>query len=118
MYDQPLHFKKQKNFIGLKACDVFEYNFLIFSHITCALQVVNILIITIIIIIIIIILNVIINVLLLRTTRGAYNPNLQVVITHASHVCSQHSFGLPLKMNEMNRTQFDHAPLDLLPLVI
>ena len=28
----------------------------------------------------------------LRATRGARNPNLQVVITHASHVCSQHSF--------------------------
>ena len=27
---------------------------------------------------------------LLRETRGARNPNLQVVITHASHVCSQH----------------------------
>ena len=27
-------------------------------------------------------------------TRGARNPNLRVVITHASHVCSQHSFGL------------------------
>ena len=33
--------------------------------------------------------------LFLRATRGARNPNLQVVITHASHVCSQHSFGLP-----------------------
>ena len=32
-------------------------------------------------------------------TRRAHNPNLQVVITHASHVCSQHSFGLPLRMN-------------------
>ena len=35
----------------------------------------------------------------LRATRGARNPNLQVVITHASHLCSQHSFGLPLRMN-------------------
>ena len=26
----------------------------------------------------------------LRTTRGARNPNLQFVMTHASHVCSQH----------------------------
>ena len=41
-------------------------------------------------------------------TRGARNPNLQVFITHASHVCSRHSFGLPLKMNGMHRTQFDH----------
>ena len=38
---------------------------------------------------------------LLRATRGARNPNLQVVITHTSHVCSQHSlhsFGLPLRI--------------------
>ena len=27
-------------------------------------------------------------------TRGAHNPNLQVVIMHSSHECSQHSFGL------------------------
>ena len=54
---------------------------------------------------------------LLRATRGACNPNLQVVITHASHVCSQHSFGLPLRMNGMYRTQFDHAHMDLLPLL-
>ena len=46
---------------------------------------------------------------LLQATRGARNPNLQVVITHASHVCNQHSFGLPLRMNGMHRTQFDHA---------
>ena len=52
-------------------------------------------------------------------TRGARNPNLQVVIiTHASHVCSQHLFGLPLKMNRMHRTQFDHALLKLQSLVI
>jgi len=37
--------------------------------------------------------------LFLRATRGARNPNVQVVVTHASHVCSQHSFGLPLRMN-------------------
>ena len=55
---------------------------------------------------------------ILRATRGAHNPNLQVVITHASRVCSQHSFGLPLRMNGMHRMQFDHARLDLLPLVI
>ena len=30
--------------------------------------------------------------------RGTSNPNLQVVITHASHVSSLHSFGLPLRM--------------------
>ena len=42
--------------------------------------------------------------------------NLQVVITHASHVCSQHSFGL--RMNGIHRTQLDHALLDLLSLEI
>ena len=51
----------------------------------------------------------------LRATRGACNPNLQVVTTHASHVCSQHSFGLPLRMNGMHRRQFDHARFDYLP---
>ena len=39
---------------------------------------------------------------LLRVKRGARNPNLQVVITHASRVCNQHSFGLPLRMNGMH----------------
>ena len=48
----------------------------------------------------------------MRATRGARNPNLQVVITHASHVCSQHSFGLPPRMNEMQNTQFDHADFE------
>ena len=55
---------------------------------------------------------------LLRATRRAPNPNLQVVITHALHVYSQHSFGLPLRMNGMYRTQFDHVRLDFLSLVI
>ena len=41
---------------------------------------------------------------LLRATRGAGNPNLQVGITHASRVCSQHLFGLPLRLNRMQRT--------------
>ena len=50
-------------------------------------------------------------------TRGARKPNLQGVITHASHLCSQRSFGLPLRMNGMHITQFDHARLDLLILV-
>ena len=54
----------------------------------------------------------------LRATRGARNPKLQVVITHASHVYSQHSFGLQLRMNGTQRTQFDHARLDLLSPVI
>ena len=37
--------------------------------------------------------------LLLQVPLGTCNPNLQVVIMHASHVCIQHSFGLPLTMN-------------------
>ena len=55
---------------------------------------------------------------LLRATRGARIPNLQVVVTHASHVYSLQSFGLPLRMNGMHITHFDHARLDLLSLVI
>ena len=43
---------------------------------------------------------------LLQATRRARNPNLHIVITHALHVCSQHSFGLPLRMDGMHRTQF------------
>ena len=45
--------------------------------------------------------------LIIQATRGARNSNLQVVITHASHVCSQHSLGLPLRMFGMHRTHFD-----------
>ena len=56
--------------------------------------------------------------LLLRATKGACNSNLQVVVTHASHVCSQHSFGLPIRMYGKHRKHFDHARLDLLSLVI
>ena len=52
---------------------------------------------------------------LLRATREARNPNLQVIITHTSHVYSQHSFGFPLRMNGMHRTQSDHARFDYLP---
>ena len=52
------------------------------------------------------------------STRGARKPNLQGVITHASHLCSQRSFGLPLRMNGMHMTQFSHARLGLLLLVI
>lgn len=29
-------------------------------------------------------------------------PNLQVAISHALHVCSQNSFGLPRKLNGVN----------------
>ena len=54
----------------------------------------------------------------LQVTRGAHNPNLQVVITHVSHVCSQHSFGLPIRMNGMHRTHSNHTRLDFLSLVI
>ena len=35
--------------------------------------------------------------------------NLLFVITHASHVCSQHLFGPPLRMNRIYRTQFEHT---------
>ena len=34
--------------------------------------------------------------ILVRATRGVRNTNLQVAITHAWHVCSQHSFGFPI----------------------
>ena len=54
----------------------------------------------------------------LWATRGARDPNFQVVIMHASHVCSQHLFGLPVRMCGMHRTQFDHTRLDLPLLVI
>ena len=49
---------------------------------------------------------------LLRATRGARNPNFQVFITHVSHVCSQNSIGLPLRMYVLHRTHFDHACFD------
>ena len=35
-----------------------------------------------------------------------------------SHVCIQHSLGLPLRMNEKQKMQFDCLCFDLLPLVI
>ena len=53
---------------------------------------------------------------LLQATRGAHNPNLQVVNMHALHVCSQHSFRLPLRMNGIHRMHFDQACLDPLSL--
>ena len=53
----------------------------------------------------------------LRATRGARNPNLQVVITHASHVYGQHSLGLPLRVSGIHKTPFDHARFDRLPRV-
>ena len=54
----------------------------------------------------------------LMVTRGARNPNLQGVITHVLHLCSQDSFGFPLRMNGMLKMQFDHMCFNLLPLVI
>ena len=51
--------------------------------------------------------------MLLRARIVAHNRNLQVIITHASHLCSQHSFGIPLRMYGMHKTHFDHACLDL-----
>ena len=54
----------------------------------------------------------------LRAPVVASKPNLQVVITHARHICRQHSFGLPLRMIGMHIMQCDHARLDLLSLVI
>ena len=45
-------------------------------------------------------------------------PNLQVVFAHASHLCSQLSFGLQLIMNGMQIIQFNHSLLDPLWLVI
>ena len=36
---------------------------------------------------------------LLRAIIGARNSNLRVLVTHVPHVCSQHSFGLSLRMS-------------------
>ena len=60
----------------------------------------------------------------LRSPRGRLVASLPTILIYklllcmASHVCSQHSFGLPPRMNGMNRTQFHHARLDFFPLVI
>ena len=43
---------------------------------------------------------------------------LLLYITLASHVVSQHSFGIPVRMYGMHRNQFDHARLELSSLVI
>ena len=48
----------------------------------------------------------------------ASNPNRQVVIMHASHVCSQHSFGLPLRKDGIHKMQFDHMRFHLLLCII
>ena len=42
--------------------------------------------------------------------------NLLFVITHVSHVCSQHLFGPPLRTNRICRRQFEHVRFNLLPL--
>ena len=39
---------------------------------------------------------------LLRAPLVARSPNVYVVITHASHVCSQHLFGLSLRKSGMH----------------
>ena len=49
--------------------------------------------------------------MLLRARIVARNRNLQVIIMHASHPCSQHSFGIPLRMYWMHKTHFDHDPV-------
>ena len=54
----------------------------------------------------------------LRAPLVARNPHLKVVIMHALHVCSQHSFGLLLRMNGMHKTQFDQGRFELLPCII
>ena len=56
-------------------------------------------------------------------TNNNCNHNLHVVITHASHVCSQRSFQPPQRINgmhrmQLHRMQFDHAHFKLLPHVV
>ena len=46
------------------------------------------------------------------------NPNLQVFIMHVSHICSQYSCGLPLRINGMHITHFGRTHFDLWSLVI
>ena len=50
--------------------------------------------------------------------RGTIVQMYHERVMHALHVCSQHSFGLLLRMNGMHRTHFNPARLDLLSLVI
>ena len=52
----------------------------------------------------------------LRATRGARNPNLQVSLRMRRKYVASISFGLPLRMNGMHRTQFDHVCFDYLLL--
>ena len=51
----------------------------------------------------------------MRATRGARNPNLQVVITHALHVCSKNPFDLRLRISEIHKPQFDHLRFVIIP---
>ena len=37
------------------------------------------------------------------------NPNLKVAITHVRQACSQHSFGLPLRMNGLHKKKSNHS---------
>ena len=45
----------------------------------------------------------------LRATRGARHPYLQVLLRMRRKYVASISFGLPLRMNGMHRTQFDHV---------
>ena len=36
------------------------------------------------------------------------NPNLKVAITHVRQACSQHSFGLPRRMNGLHKKKSNH----------
>ena len=56
--------------------------------------------------------------MLLRVTRGARNPYLQVAITHVRQIRSLRSFGLSLRTNGKHRTQSNQAGLDCLSLNI
>ena len=46
---------------------------------------------------------------LIAGDKRSPQSKLQVFITHASHVCSQHSFGLPLRMKGMHKTLWSRA---------
>ena len=45
--------------------------------------------------------------------KGSTGPNLQVAVTHVRQIYSQHSFGLPRRMNGMYRMQSGHARMNL-----
>ena len=72
------------------------------------LLVVTVITFCIVVVVVVVVVIIIIIIIIIGGTRGAHNPNLQVVIImHASYLCSQHSFGLPLRINGMHRTQFE-----------